>query len=70
MKKFLAALLTLAMALSLVACGGGSDTQEPAGEDGGEGTGEETQTVGFVSASWSDDYCKRLNDALVELGPQ
>ena len=73
MKKFLAILLTLAMALSLAACGGGSDdTQEPAGEGGGEaeGAGEAVQTVGYVSASWSDDYCKRLNDALVELGPQ
>ena len=23
-----------------------------------------------MSAAWSDDYCKRLNDAIVELGPQ
>lgn len=30
----------------------------------------EHYTVGFVSASWADDYCKRMNDALVELGPQ
>ena len=26
--------------------------------------------VGYISASWSDDYCKRLSDAIVELGPK
>ena len=37
MKKTLAALLTVAMTLSLTACGGGdgSSTKEPAGSDSG-----------------------------------
>ena len=26
--------------------------------------------LGYISAAWSDDYCKRLNDAIVEHGPE
>ncbi len=62
MKKLLVILLTLVMTLSIAACA------SPSGSDT-DGT-EETPVVGFVSAAWSDDYCKRLNDALVELGPE
>lgn len=28
------------------------------------------QPIGFLSASWSDDYCKRLSDAIEELGSE
>ena len=42
MKKFLALLLTLAMALSLAACGG---QEEAPAQDGGEGSGDEAQEV-------------------------
>ena len=58
MKKLLATLLALMMVLSLAAVGVAS------GEE------EDVPVVGYVSAAWSDDYCKRLNDALVELGPE
>ena len=76
MKKLLSLLLTLAMVLSLAACGGGNSgasggSSGGGSSDGGSGdSGSDVKTVGFVSAAWSDDYCKRLNDALVELGPQ
>lgn len=49
MKKFLALLLSLVMALSLVACGGGSDA--PADDGAGEETPEDiksTLKVGFI----------------------
>ena len=38
MKKFLALLLALTMALALVACGGGDDEAASGGESGGETT--------------------------------
>ena len=63
MKKFFALLLTLAMALSLVACGGNSDTtEEPAaGEDAGteEPAGEttgETKKIAVVLKTLSSEY--------------
>lgn len=68
MKKLFTLLLTLAMVLSLAACGGGNSDGSSGGGSGDSGSG--AKTVGFVSAAWSDDYCKRLNDALVELGPE
>ncbi|MBQ8305095.1 MAG: substrate-binding domain-containing protein [Blautia sp.] len=58
-RKVLSTMLAAVMALSL---GTGFTTVAMAEED--------LQTVGFLSAAWSDDYCKRLNDALVELGPE
>lgn len=72
MKKLFTLLLTLAMVLSLAACGGQSGNAGTSGGGSGDssGSGSAVQTVGFVSAAWSDDYCKRLNDALVELGPE
>ena len=68
MKKLFTLFLTLAMVLSLAACGGGNSDGSSGGGSGDSGSG--AKTVGFVSAAWSDDYCKRLNDALVELGPE
>lgn len=78
MKKILASLLAASMVLSLAACGSSSGSSaagaaSSAGSGAASSGGSDSsamQTVGFVSASWSDDYCKRLNDALVELGPQ
>lgn len=75
MKKLFTLLLTLTLALSLAACGGqggssGGSSDSSGGSSGSADSGSAVQTVGFVSAAWSDDYCKRLNDALVELGPQ
>ena len=49
MKKFLALLLSLVMALSLVACGGGSDA--PADDGAGEESAEDLKSnlkVGFI----------------------
>lgn len=64
MRKILAAGLALGMALSLGACGNSM-------QSGGSGdSGGELQSLGYLSASWSDDYCKRLSDAIVELGPE
>lgn len=65
MKKWIVSLLCLAMLLTLAACGGNASNGDAAGDPA-----EKTEVVGFVSAAWSDDYCKRLNDALVELGPE
>ncbi len=59
-KRSLTMLLSAAMVLTL---GTGFSVTAMA-EEG------ELQKVGFLSAAWSDDYCKRLNDALVELGPE
>jgi len=43
-KRLIALLLTGIMALSMVACGGGTDTEEPA-DDAAEATGDKTLTV-------------------------
>lgn len=65
MKKKLVALVLACLSFSMAACGrGGNNTAE-----GGE-SGDSLQKLGYVSAAWSDDYCKRLNDAIVELGPE
>lgn len=64
-KRLVASLLLASLALSATACGrGGSSTAS------GDESGESLQKLGYVSAAWSDDYCKRLNDAIVELGPE
>lgn len=74
MKKLFPVLLSALMLFSLVACGnnqatsGGGSATPSGGQEQSE-VQAQVQTVGYVSASWSDDYCKRLNDALVELGP-
>lgn len=65
MKKLLATLLATGMVLSLAACG---NTASTSGSTSGSGSGN-LQKIGFISASWSDDYCKRMSDALVEQGP-
>lgn len=72
MKKLVATLLAVSMGLSLTACGGTNTGGSTAG-DGNTGDGSDTkqlQKLGYVSAAWNDDYCKRLNDALVEMGPE
>lgn len=72
MKRWYTFLLAAVMVLSLAACGGQSSSTsgDSTAKDNQSGDSAELPTVGFVSASWSDDYCKRLNDALVELGPE
>ena len=42
-----------------------ADTATDTAEETGE-TSEELTTIGWISAAWSDDYCKRMSDALVE----
>ena len=66
MKRWSTFLLAAAMVLTLAACG----DKAAGGSAGGTDQTADTQVVGFVSASWSDDYCKRMNDAMVELGPE
>lgn len=53
MKKFLALILTLAMALSVTACGGSDDTADDTAD--GEGSGTE-ETADY--ASMTDDELK------------
>ena len=48
MKKIFVLLLTLAMVLSLAACGGGSEADSTAPDDGGDG-GEATGTVYYLN---------------------
>jgi|GEM_PF-893740 len=38
-------------------------------ESSDSSTGE-LQKIAFLSAAWSDEYCKRLSDAIVEHGPE
>lgn len=45
-----------------------SASSSASSSDGGSSSGE-LQKLGWLSASWTDDYCKRLSDAIVELGP-
>lgn len=51
MKKFFALLLTLAMALSLVACGGGNNGSSDASNDGGSASGEKVIKIGVYEPS-------------------
>lgn len=67
MKKIVTLILASVLLLSQVACGQKAATS--AAEASKEGEKKLTK-VCYMSAAWSDDYCKRLNDAIVELGPQ
>lgn len=82
LEKAIAIGCVAAMAVGMTACGGSSNSgssassssakessSASAASEDSSATGE-LQSVGFLSAAWSDDYCKRLSDALVELGPE
>ena len=62
MKKFFALLLALAMSLSLVACGGGSDTagEDTSAETGAEESGDAAATseveISVVLKTLSSEY--------------
>lgn len=69
-KFFLAMCGTLAATMLLTACAGsGGSTSGDASSADASGTSSsasgEKYTIGFVSASFSDEYCKRLADAFV-----
>lgn len=70
MKRLYTFLLAAVMVLSLAACGGQASSSSSGSDASSGDSAAEMPTVGFVSASWGDDYCKRLSDALVELGPE
>lgn len=55
MKKILVLMLAAALALSLVACGGGNNTQDSTSAKGSENTKEETLTLGEFAkeGDWS-----------------
>ncbi len=48
----------------LAACGRGGSSS---GGDSADGE-QALNKLGYISAAWNDDYCKRLNDAIVEHG--
>jgi ABC-type sugar transport system substrate-binding protein len=75
----LAVILTLVMLMA--ACNRGTEnsgSENTATTENETGTGEQADTpattetikIGWISASWSDDYCKRMSDALEEIGPK
>ena len=64
MKKLLAIILSVAMLLSLAACGGGAAEAPAAGEAGGEASGEELGLVGFCSVSLSESIYVLTQEAL------
>ena len=56
MKRWYSFLLAAVMILSLAACGGQSSGSSSNSDSPDSSSGDATvQTVGFVSASWSDD---------------
>lgn len=81
-KKSLMALIATALCLGLTACSaatgpGTSNNSKSANHTTDAASTSAANTsdgglikVGYISASWSDDYCKRLSDAMVELGPK
>ena len=62
MKKLLALLLVLVLALGLVACGGNNDT--PANDGGNDGAGLEAGSVAVFYYSFSDTYISSVRSAL------
>lgn len=66
-KRFLAALLAGSMMLVLGACGTSpSDDSTATVQDDTANTQDSTKfKIGYVSAAFSDDYCKRLADSFV-----
>ena len=70
MKKLLATILAIGMTISLASCGSSGSQASGCKAASASGSGDgKLQKIGFISASWSDDYCKRMSDALVEQGP-
>ena len=62
MKKFFALLLTLAMALSLAACGGNETTEEPAGEE--PTTEEPAEETAEISGTVNTDGSTSMADVM------
>lgn len=71
LKKVFALLLTLAMVLSLAACGSKEETPvEPSGDAVSDTPTEEGSgkiRVGFVSATFADEWCHNLAMAMENL---
>ncbi len=71
MKKFLALILALVMALSLVACGGGNDTPSTDDQQGGDETA--TVKVGFITlhdenSTYDLNFINGAKEAIANLG--
>ena len=67
MKKFFALLLTLAMALSLAACGGGNDAPADSGNDAGTTAPADTGSDASAPADTTPDYGAMTLDELKPL---
>lgn len=65
MKKFVAIILTLILAFSLVACGGGGN--DGGGDDGGDG---ELAKVAFICKGYTDTFCLLVMDLFKEAAAQ
>ena len=64
MKKYLSALLALAMLLSLAACGGGGSSSGDSGSSGGSPAPQEKTSITFADVGWDSI---KLNNALAGL---
>ena len=73
MKKFLALILALVMALSLVACGGGDNTTNGAGDDGDTDAETAKVKVGFITlhdenSTYDLNFINGAKEAIAALG--
>lgn len=67
LKQWLSLAVSCAMLLGVTACSGTTDVQNSDDNDtqAASTSSNEKYKIGYVSAAFSDDYCKRLADAFV-----
>ncbi len=62
-KRLAAFMLAAGMAAGFAGCAGGGDSSADGSPDGSGSSGSAKYTIGYVSASFADDYCHRLANA-------